>query len=659
MTKTTGDSSNGSSTQRVRIVYHVNGEDREFPFVIGVLSDLSGDPEHPLPSLRLRRFTSVNADNFDQVIDKIRPRLVLTVPALQDKWQTDRQIVLNFKTIEDFEPDNLASQIPESRKLLETRQHLHRLLHSLDLLLEERLETACRNQTTLDAIAREISTSTAPWGGELIDRIALRSRNGRAEQASSTMKSCLRAFFDQVISGQMPLSKDINSMLEMRIMNLDREISWILNGVMHLPKFKLLEACWRGLEYLVSRTEPSSICKIKVLNVTKAELLADFRRASEFDKTRIFDRVYNDELDTFGGEPFGALLGDYYFCHDGDDIEILEGMSRVAAAAQCPFIAGASPSFFNFMSFEELAGPHELAPRFDSVDYARWRAFRDAEDSRYVGLVLPRILLRLPYGQAGAMAVKFEFREASEPDPADLLLWGNAAYAFGARLIEAFQLYGWCAAIRGVETGGLVSGLPTYETVTDRGDVAVVCPCEIALTDHRESELSALGFIPLCYRKGTDQAVFFHAQSCNMPRLDKNTRKTTIAVYSSQLEYILATSRFGHYLKALIRDKIDRFKSAGECEAYVNNWISTYVQKAADPNNQQEQSNQRAQEEPAKPLVYGRIEINSIPGYADAYQATALLLPHFQLHQLTVPLRLIMKLQLGGTLIYRIRTPVD
>jgi len=636
-----------SPSNRVRITYQINGEDRELPFVIGVLTALSGELELPLTDLRHRRFVTIDRDSFDRVLKRIAPRLVLTIPGLQGQERVDQSIVLRFSELEDFDPDSLARHIPFTNELLQVRQHLFNLRNSLDPLLEGRLEEACHNRSKLEAIAHEISSSGHSPDDGCIARIAMHGRTGEAEYALRNSKRWIREFFAQVISGEMPLSKDVDSMLAARIARLDRLISEVLNAVMHSPEFMSLEASWRGLEYLVSKTNSSSMCKIKVLNVNKRELLRDLHRAAEFDRTFIFDRVYNEEFDILGGEPFGVLVADFYMGRNDEDIELLEGMSGVAAAAHCPFIAGADPSLFSFVSFEELAGPYDIKRRFDTEHYKRWRAFRESEDSRYVGLALPRILLRPPYGQGSAVANTFEFSESCQPPD---LLWGNASYAFGARLAEAFHLYGWCAAIRGVETGGLVSGLPVYSVLTDDGDTSVVCPTEVAITDRRESELSALGLIPLCHRKGTDQAVFFHAQSCNMPRAEESLKNAAIAMYSSQLEYIMATSRFCHYLKAMIRDKVDRFKSATECEEFLNRWISGYVQVDADDSSGQE---------PAKPLRHGRIEVRAIQGYSGTYQAVALLQPQFQLHQLTVPLRLVMKLQLGGTLIYRVPTPLD
>jgi len=334
----------------------------------------------------------------------------------------------------------------------------------------------------------------------------------------------------------------------------------------------------------------------------------------------------------FGGAPFGALLGDYEFSKHPQDIALLEKISNVAAAAHAPFISAADPELLNLESYNQLDQPRDLAKIFDTMEYAKWKSFRESEDSRYVGLCLPHILMRVPYGEATAPVEAFRFEEDVDGTHHEKYLWGNAAWAFGTRLTESFSKYSWCAAIRGVEGGGLVEGLPTHTFKTDDGDIALKCPTEIAITDRREKELSDLGFIPLVHCKGTDYAAFFGAQSAQKSKKYDSDAANANARLSTQLQYIMAVSRFAHYLKAMMRDKVGSFMSRSDCEKYLNNWINGYV--VVDDNAS---ASVKAQ----YPLREARIDVAEIPGKPGCYRAIAFLKPHFQLDELTVSLRLV------------------
>ncbi|MGB9605219.1 MAG: type VI secretion system contractile sheath large subunit, partial [Bryobacteraceae bacterium] len=431
------------------------------------------------------------------------------------------------------------------------------------------------------------------------------------------------------------VSRDAEAMINARIAQIDHLISIQLNEILHHPSFQQLEATWRGLKYLLDHTEVSPMLKIRVLNVSKRELLRDLQRAPEFDQSAIFKKVYEEEFGVFGGEPFGALIGDYYFGKHPEDIELLEKMSQVAAAAHAPFIAAAAPDLLGLDSFTNLGAPRDLAKIFESTEYAKWKSFRNSDDSRYVALCLPRVLMRLPYGRDTAPVEAFNYEEGVDGTDHSKYLWGNAAYALGARLTEAFATYGWCAAIRGVEGGGLVEGLPVHTFRTDEGDVALKCPTEIAISDRREKELADLGFVPLVHCKGTDYAAFFSVQSCNKPKVYDKESATANARLSAQLPYILAVSRFAHYLKAIMRDKIGSFMSRADCERFLNQWIMNYVTE-----DDQASPATKAQ----YPLREARVEVMEVPGKPGAYRAVAYLRPHFQLDELTVSLRLVAEL---------------
>jgi len=469
----------------------------------------------------------------------------------------------------------------------------------------------------------------------LLDQIIDEGRLAREESQKAWAKDLIGEFVGQIMEGAMVVSKDMEAMINTRISQLDQLISSQLNEIMHHESFQKLEGSWRGLQYLVNKTETGQRLKIRVLNVSKKDLLKDMEKASEFDQSALFKQIYEEEFGTFGGASYGTLIGDYEFSNHPQDIALLEKISQVAAASHAPFIAAASPQLFNWESFTELGGPRDLAKIFQGADYAKWRSFRDTDDAKYVALALPRILMRLPYGQKNVPTESFNFEEDVDGKDHSSYLWGNAAYALGSRITDAFAKYSWCAAIRGVEGGGLVEGLPVHNFQTDEGDVALKCPTEIAITDRREKEFADLGFIPLVHCKGTDYAAFFSTQSCNKAKVYDSDAATANARLSSQLQYIMATSRFAHYLKSMMRDKIGSFMTAQNAQDFLNRWIGNYV--LLDDNAGQEMK--------AKyPLREARIDVSEIPGKPGAYRAVAFLKPHFQLDELAVSLRLVANL---------------
>jgi len=424
-------------------------------------------------------------------------------------------------------------------------------------------------------------------------------------------------------------------MINARIAQIDRIISAQLNEIMHHPDLQKLEGSWRGLDYLVHQSETGDSLKLKVMNVSKKDLLKDMEKASEFDQSTLFKKIYEEEFGMFGGAAFGAIVGDYEFGNHPQDLSLLEKVSEVAAAAHAPFIAAASPALFNLDGFTDLGTPRDLAKIFQSVEYAKWKSFRDSEDSRYVALALPHILMRLPYGLANVPVEAFNYEEDVDGTDHSKYLWGNAAYALGTRLTDAFAKYHWTAAIRGVEGGGLVQGLPVHTFRTDEGDVALKCPTEIAITDRREKELADLGFVPLVHAKGTDYAAFFSTQTANKPKTYDTDAANANARLSSQLQYILAVSRFAHYLKSIMRDKIGSFMTRKNAEDFLNRWINNYVLLDDDAG----------QEMKARfPLREARIDVTEIPGKPGAYRAVAFLKPHYQLDELTISLRLVANL---------------
>src|SRR5947209_4611519 len=466
----------------------------------------------------------------------------------------------------------------------------------------------------------------------LLDQIVEQGRFGADTVARERGKNLVKEFVSQVLEGSMTIAKDAEMMINARIAQIDHLLSIQLNEVLHHPAFQKLEGSWRGLKYLMDNSETGVGLKIRVLNVSKKELLRDIEKAPEFDQSQIFKKVYEEEYGVFGGAPFGALIGDYEFGKHPEDMSLLEGISHVAAQAHAPFISAAAADLLNLESFTQLDAPRDLAKIFDSTEYAKWKSFRSSEDSRYVALCLPRTLSRLPYGRDTKPIDEFAYEEHVDGTDHSKYLWMNAAYSLGTRMTNSFAMYGMCVAMRGVEGGGLVEGLPTHNFYTDEGDIALKCPTEIPITDRREKELADLGFVPLVHCKGTDYAAFFSVQSCQKPKQYDSDSANANARLSAQLPYIMAVSRFAHYLKAMMRDKIGSFMSREEAEIFLNRWITNYVtpDDTASPAA-------KAQ----RPLREARIDVTEIAGKPGCYRAVAFLRPHFQLDELTVSLRLV------------------
>jgi type VI secretion system protein ImpC len=468
-----------------------------------------------------------------------------------------------------------------------------------------------------------------------LDQILEVTKIGKNDWEREQSRRQIATLVEEALKGTLRVSKDVEATINARIADIDRALTDQLNAIMHSPDFQKLEGSWRGLHYLVMQSETSTTMKIRVLNVSKNDLVKDLEKAVEFDQSALFKKVYEEEYGTFGGAPYGALIGDYEFSKHPQDFSLLEKISNVAASAHAPFLSAAAPSLLGLENFTDLPNPRDLAKKFETPDYAMWKSFRDSEDSRYVGLTLPHILMRLPYGPDTVPVEAFNFKEDVDGTDHSKYLWGNAAYAFGARLTDAFAKYGWCAAIRGVEGGGRVDGLPTHTFRTDEGEIALKCPTEIAITDRREKELSDLGFIPLVHCKGTDFAAFFGAQSAQKGKKYDTAAATANARLSTQIQYMMAMSRFAHYLKSIMRDKIGSFMTRKDCEDFLNRWIKSYVISTEDAG----------QELKAKyPLKEARIEVSEIPGKPGCYRAISYLKPHFQLDEITISLRLVAEL---------------
>ena len=472
----------------------------------------------------------------------------------------------------------------------------------------------------------------------ILDQVVAATKQTAPDQAQDLVRNLV----EQAMAGTITFDKNLSRSFDLAIAAIDRKLSQQLNVIMHDPKFTKLEGTWRGMHYLVMNSETSTNLKIRVLNIPKRELTRDLQRAVEFDQSQLFKKIYENEFGTPGGEPYGALIGDYEWTQHPDDVETLRLVSNIAAGAFAPFISAAGPGMFGFDSYTELAKPRDLAKIFESADYTKWRSFRDSEDARFVSLVMPRTLARAPYGAATKPIDEFAYEEAPYDDAGAAksmehtdYCWMNAAYAMGARLTNAFAQYGFCTAIRGAEGGGKVENLPTHVFSSDDGDLDAKCPTELAITDRREFELSNLGFLPLCHYKNTDYSVFFGAQSVQKPKKYDRPEATANAAISARLPYLMASSRFAHYLKIMARDKVGSFMEAADVERWLNRWILNYVN-----------GNENAgQEMKARyPLREARVEVREIPGKPGSYNAVAHLRPWLQMEELTTSLRMVARI---------------
>ncbi|MGL4551510.1 MAG: type VI secretion system contractile sheath large subunit [Gemmataceae bacterium] len=479
------------------------------------------------------------------------------------------------------------------------------------------------------------TTADAP---SLLDQVISATRPQDDREAERN-KSYFKQFLESVVQPGQVVSKDVEANVKHWIGEIDKKLTAQLNEVMHHTDFQKLEGTWRGLHYLVQQSETGEALKIRVMNVKKTELQKDLEKAVEFDQSQLFKKVYEEEYGQLGGQPYGMLVGDYEFGRGAEDVQLAKMLSNVAAAAHAPFISNVSPKMFNFERFTELSNPRDLAKIFDTVEYAAWKSFRESEDSRYVGLCMPRVLSRLPYGDNFKKVAEFNFEETVDGTNHDKYGWMGAAWAYAARITDAYSKDGWFARTRGVEGGGKVEGLPVHTFPTDDGDVAMKCPTEIAITDRREFELSNLGFLPLIHAKGKDFAVFMGTQSCQKAKTYFDPAANANAELSTKLNYLMCTARFAHYLKVMARDKIGSFMEVKDCERWLNNWIANFC---CDPALAGEKT--KAQ----KPLAEAKVEVREVKGKPGWYEAVAWLRPHFQLETLSTSMRLVAEVPKKG-----------
>lgn len=698
---------------RVKITYDVETggaiEKVELPFIVGIFADLTGDRDpavKPSP-INQRKLVDIDRDNFDNVLASCAPRAEISdIPNVLPGGSGNLSGAISFHCFDDFEPMALLKQnkqdadngveltplqaIYQERGRLRAFQAKSEASDVLSKIADSAVsfEPAVNPDgspgtgTVGDDIRTALSgafpadkpdtwTNAADEGvvKDMLDAM-LRDDVRQDETKVAASKQLIGQFVKDVLTELDPNNKLVAAkLMDQSVCRIDRAIGRQLDLILHSPGYQRMEAAWRGLHYLVFNTETGKNLKLRVMNITKAELLKEMEKAPEFDQSHIFKLIYEAEYGTYGGNPYSLLVGDYEFGRDGVDTALLNKMAQIAAASHAPFIAAAYAQLFDLVSFEDLARPRDLTKIFESEELVEWTAFRETEDSRYVTLAMPRVLLRTPYGEKTNPVDGIVYEEDVDLNPDPVLntpatdkeecawddkrradeekkriprskdsrkfLWGNAAYILAERITHAFSLYSWTAAIRGVKGGGLVEGLPVYTYKTAEGDVTMTCPTQVTITDRREKELNDLGFMAICHCKGSNKAAFFGGQTTNAPKKYFAAAANANAKLSAMLPYILAASRFAHYLKVLMRERIGSFMTRANVETFLNDWIANYV--LLDDNAPQEIK-------AAFPLRAAQITVTDDPANPGSYKATVFLKPHFQLEELSTSIRLVAEL---------------
>lgn len=490
------------------------------------------------------------------------------------------------------------------------------------------------------ADVQQTATQAGVQTTELSDFSSLLNKEFRpkSDQAKSAVENAVKTLAEQALANTTLISDDALKSIQGLIAEIDKKLTEQVNQVLHHPDFQALESAWRGLHYLVNNTETDENLKIRVMNISKKDMSKTLRKfkGTAWDQSPIFKKLYEEEFGQLGGQPYGTLIADYYFDHSPPDVELLGEMAKVAAAAHAPLITGANPTLFQMESWTELANPRDLTKIFQTPEYAAWTSLRESEDSKYVGLAMPRFLGRLPYGSKTDPVEAFAFEEDTDGTDHEAYGWVNAAYGMAVNINRSFKEYGWCSRIRGVESGGAVQNLPSHTFPSDDGGIDQKCPTEIAISDRREAELAKNGMMPLIHRKNTDVAAFIGAQSLHKPAEYDDPDATANANLAARLPYLFATCRFAHYLKCMVRDKVGSFKSRTAMQSWLQDWINKYVDFNAEISSESEKAR--------KPLAAAEVVVEEVEGNPGYYTSKFFLRPHYQLEGLSVSLRLVSKL---------------
>jgi type VI secretion system protein ImpC len=624
-------------------------QSRQLPFVIGVFADLVGKPIQSPPSLQERRMLEIDVDNFDARLSQLRPRVVFSVP---DAVRGEGELVvdLTLESLDDFLPGSVAGKIPGLDKLLQARRQLADLTAYMDgkAGAEALIERVLNDEQLRKEVASGLALPSGPTSqpvrqlqnqplesvdAALFSELLQREFRPKTLPAVEALRGAVKTLAEQALTETVDNGPQS---LQAIIATLDHQLEQQINLILHHPDFQRLEAAWRGLHYLVSNTETSESLKIRFMSLSRAELDKVIGRYRDsWDQSPLFKKIYEEEYGTLGGEPYGCLVGDYEFTHSPKDVAVLRGVAEIAAAAHVPFLAAGSPGLMQMETWQEVAMPRDISAIFKAPEYVQWRALRESEDSRYIALTMPRCLARLPYGAQNNPVEEFSLEESVRGADAGGFVWMNSAYALATNIARAFSLYGWCARIRGVESGGLVENLPYYELPSEEGGIDS-SPTEISISDRWEAELSRNGLMPLVRRKNTGHAAFIGTQSLHQPAVYDDPDATASSALAARLPYLLASCRFVHYLKCNARDRVGSFTIREDLERRLSDWMLQYVDH--DPTSSSEIS--RA----LKPLADAQIVLEPVEGNPASYRAILYIRPRYQLEGLTVSLRLVFKL---------------
>ncbi len=645
---------------RVKITYDVETGNaiiqKELAFIMGIMADLAGDRTvegAKIPPLyKERNYVFIDRENFSEVVKDIRTGVSVELapePSAEGETPPEggevpppkgKKIVLFFENVDDFNPECLVNRTPELKTLLDARNNLQDMSAKLDAnddladYCVETLKDPAKVKTLQEQVAAYAEAKEKGEAAEPGEELAAVFKNSvKSPEQETYVLGMLRELLARAEAGEIDGEKNhgniVHTVIE-KVADIDLDITRHVNAILHHPDFQKLEAAWRGLHYLVMNTETGEYLKLRVFNASFKELKDDLTKAIEFDQSALFKKVYEEAYGTLGGEPFSCLLHVHEYGRSNEDIDMLGKLAEVAAAAHTPLLTAAAPSLFDMESLTELPNPRDLTKIFQSVECMRWRELRDREDSRYLNMCLPRMLLRDPYVETDVESFAFA-EDVGAPDH-EKYLWGNAAFAMARCITNAFALYKWTAAIRGFEGGGLVEDLPVHIYKRPSGDMVAKIPTEVAITDRREKELSDLGFLALTHCLNSSKACFFGGQSLHRPPVYNTVDANANARLSARLPYLLNASRFAHYIKAIRRDKVGSFASAASVYALLNTWLSNYVLL----------SDMASQETKASyPLREARVDVTEDPANPGAFKAIIYLRPHFQMEELLVSIRLV------------------
>jgi type VI secretion system protein ImpC len=586
---------------RVEIGYDVElyGAEKRIllPFVVGVLADLTGKPgpNDEVTPVEERSFLEIDADNFEERLRSVRPRVAFRVPnTLTSEDEVQLAVEITFESMDDFSPAGVARKIAGLDVLLDERTRLSSLLGYLDgkTVAQDLVEKALYDDAFLMELASLPESKEAgegheqaEAGGQAIQATKYlaslyHALNLRSDRAKETVGAAIRTLADAALRYSWVVSENFMETIEGMIAELDRMLTEQINLILHHYDFQAIESTWRGLAYLVYNTETDATLKIRVMDISKRELLKTLNKykGTAWDQSPIFKKLVEQEYGMVGGEPFACVVGDYYVDNSPFDIELLDGMAQICAAGNMVFLTGTSPALFQMVSWLELPMPRDLSKIFQTPDYAAWRALRETEQARYVGLALPRFLGRLPYGAGTGPGEAFAFEEDMEGWNINRFTWLNAAYAMAFNAGRAFRLYGWCAYICGYETGGAIENLPLYSRPDEQGGWEKVCPTEVNISERREAELASLGICALVHRKGTDFAAFLSTPSLQKPPEYNDPDTTWNARRAADLAFVHTTGQFLRAIRCLKRDRAGSFKEDRDWEVMINRWLNDYVE---------------------------------------------------------------------------------